>query len=148
MTISLSPHYHHRIHPKLSDFSFLSFFSFFFLSFFPIAGRRVVCLDPGPKHLQTTYHSNSCFPIYDFHHHLHDPKQTNQVTNYTPDMPEIIHNELLSIILNYSKLFLGSWWDSLQCSAQFSQKNIKPKSDVGRHRVSAHDNIMIMITTI
>ena len=54
------PHHHHRMHPNLSDFSFFSFFSFFFLSFFPIAGRRVAFLDPGPKHLHTTYHSNPC----------------------------------------------------------------------------------------
>ena len=62
------------------------------------------------------------FPIYDFHHQFQGPKQTSQVTNYIPDIPEIIHNELFRIILNYSKLFLGSWWGSLQCSAQFSQK--------------------------
>ena len=63
------------------------------------------------------------FPIYDFHHQFQGPKQTSQVTNYIPDIPEIIHNELFRIILNYSKLFLGSWWGSLQCSAQFSQKS-------------------------
>ena len=58
--LSQTIHHHHRMHPNLSDFSFFSFFSFFFLSFFPIAGRRVAFLDPGPKHLHTTYHSNPC----------------------------------------------------------------------------------------